>query len=139
MIDFIVSRASHSVMPNFFGLALAMAAYEVGFRKAAQSIIEPTNASRRVLRQFMQQHGYRAVMGEGGYYAFIDCAEAIQAGNMGDSIKFNEHLAENYGVTTIPGAFFSDAGANWVRFSYALPPEKTQKALERFDEGFKAV
>ena len=71
--------------------------------------------------------------------AFIDCADAIQRGGMADSIAFNEYLAGNYGIAVIPGAHFSEAGKNWIRFSYALPPEKTQKALERFDEAFRSL
>ena len=32
-----------------------------------------------------------------------------------------------------PGVYFSDAGKYWVRFSYALPPEKTERAVIRLD------
>jgi aspartate/methionine/tyrosine aminotransferase len=136
--DFVVSRASHGVSPNFYAQAVAMAAYEMGFRKAAEAINGPTNASREVMRRFLQEKGYNAIMGD-GYYAFIDCTAAIRRGGLEDSIAFNAHLAENHGLTTIPGAYFSDAGKNWVRFSYALPPEKTQKAVERFDEAFRSL
>ena len=139
VIDFVVSRASHGITPNFFGQAVAIAAYEMGFRKAAEPLIKPINESREIVKKFVKEKGYRTIIGDGGYYAFIDCAPAIQSGGLEDSIAFNAYLAENYGVTTIPGRYFSDAGWNWVRFSYALPPEKTQKALERFDEGFKSL
>ena len=50
VVKFIVARASHTVMPSFYALAVAMAAYEMGFNEAAKSIIEPTNASRVVLK-----------------------------------------------------------------------------------------
>jgi aminotransferase len=139
VINFVVSRASHGIAPNYYGQAVALSAYEMGFRKAAAPIIEPTNASRKIVRQFLQEHGYRVILGEGGYYAFIDCADAIQRGGMADSIAFNEYLAGNYGIAVIPGAHFSEAGKNWIRFSYALPPEKTQKALERFDEAYRSL
>lgn len=139
VINFVVSRASHGIAPNYYGQAVALAAYEMGFRKAAAPIIEPTNASRKIVRSFLKEHGYRVILGEGGYYAFIDCADAIQRGGMADSIAFNEYLAGNYGIAVIPGAHFSEAGKNWIRFSYALPPEKTQKALERFDEAFRSL
>ncbi|HVO41040.1 MAG TPA: pyridoxal phosphate-dependent aminotransferase [Aggregatilineales bacterium] len=138
VIDYIVSIASHAVIPNFYAQAVAIAAYEKGYATAARSIIEPTNASREVMRKFLKEHNYRAIIGEGGYYAFIDCAPAIQRLGLADSIQFGQHLAENFGVAVIPGSFFSDAGKNWIRFSYALPPEKTKKAVIRFDEGFKA-
>jgi aspartate/methionine/tyrosine aminotransferase len=139
VIDFIVSRASHGVTPNFFGQAVALAAYEVGFREAIRPLNVPISESREIVRQFFSAHGYRAIIGDGGYYAFVDCTRAIESGGLEDSVAFNAHLAENFGLTTIPGRYFSEAGRNWLRFSYALPPEKTRKALERFDEGFRAL
>ena len=72
VIDFVNSRASHGVMPNFHGQAIAQVAYEMGFRKAAAPIIGPTNASREMVRRFLAEKGYRAIMGDGGYYAFIN-------------------------------------------------------------------
>lgn len=139
VISFIVNRASHGIVPNYYGQAVAMAAYEQGFRKAAAPIIEPTNTSREIVRKFLHDKGYRVIMGDGGYYAFIDCTEAIQRGRLADSRAFNQHLAENFGMTIIPGADFSDAAKNWIRFSYALPPERTIKALDRFDEAYRAL
>ena len=50
VIKFITARASHGVIPSFFSLAVAMAAYEMGYAEASRSIVEPTNASRIVLR-----------------------------------------------------------------------------------------
>ncbi len=139
VIEFVASRSSHSVMPNFLGQAVAQAAYEIGFRKAAASIIEPTNASRVVVRNFVKEKGYRAIVGDGGYYAFIDCTEPIQRGKLADSVALVEYMAGNYGITAIAGSYFSDAGKHWLRFSYALPPEITAKALERFDEAMRAL
>ncbi len=139
VVEFIASRSSHGVMPNFFGQAVAQAAYEIGFRKAAASIIEPTNASRAIVRDFIRAKGYRAVIGDGGYYAFIDCTEAIQRGNLADSVALVEYMAANFGLTAIAGSYFSEAGKNWIRFSYALPPEITAKALERFDEAMRSL
>jgi len=139
VIAFVNSRASHSIVPSFYSQAVAMAAYEQGFAKAAASIIEPTNQSREILRTYLKEKGYRVIMGEGGYYAFIDCADAIQRGGFKDSEGFSEYVAQNYGVAVVPGVLFSSAGANWVRFSFALPPEKTRKAIERFDEAFRAA
>jgi aspartate aminotransferase len=139
VIDFATSRASHGVMPNAFGQAVAIAAYEKGFRKAAESIIGPTNASRIVVRKFLKEHGYRAIIGDGGYYAFIDCAEVIKRCNLPGSPELFEQVAERFGLAAVAGGFFSEAGNNWVRFSYALPVETTQKALERFDEAMRSL
>lgn len=138
VIDFVTSRASHSVMPNYYGQAIAQSAYEIGFRKAAAPIIDPTNASRKLVRQFLKDKGYRAIIGDGGYYAFIDCAAGIERHKLAGSPELIEYMAENYGITAIAGSYFSEYGKNWIRFSYALPPEVTQKALERFDEAMRS-
>lgn len=139
VIGFVNSRASHGIVPSFYAQAVAMAAYEQGFAKAAASIIEPTNQSREVLRAFLKEKGYRVIMGEGGYYAFIDCTPAIERGGFKDSEPFGEWVAQNYGVAVVPGSAFSTYGKNWIRFSFALPPEKTRKAIARFDEAFNAA
>jgi aminotransferase len=133
---FIVSRASHGVFPNFYSQAVAVVAYEMGFKKAAASTIEPTNASRKILRQKLEETGYRHIMGQ-GYYAFIDLRDWCDE-NTG-SIELGEILARDYGIAIVPGAFFSEAGRNWVRFSYALPPERTQAAFDRFHESLTSL
>lgn len=133
---FIVSRASHGVFPNFYSQAVAVVAYEMGFEKAAASTIEPTNASRKILRQKLQETGYRHIMGQ-GYYAFIDLRDWCDENT--SSIELGEILARDYGIAVVPGAFFSEAGRNWVRFSYALPPERTQAAFDRFHESLTSL
>jgi aspartate/methionine/tyrosine aminotransferase len=140
----IVSSASHGIVPSFFAQAVAIAAYEGDFAKSAASIIEPTRESRRVLRGVLEQSGVRFVMGD-GYYAFIDLTKYIENGKKPDGTGFTDsadlgaYLGENFGVTVVPGVYFSDAGKNWARFSYALPPEKTAKAIERFFEGLNST
>ncbi len=53
VVKFIVARASHTVIPSYYSLAVAMAAYEMGYAQACRTIVEPTNASRKILRQFL--------------------------------------------------------------------------------------
>lgn len=140
----IVSSASHGIVPSFFAQAVAIAAYEGDFAKSAASIIEPTRESRQVLRSVLDQSGVRFVMGD-GYYAFIDLTKYIENGKKPDGTGFTDsadlgaYLGENFGVTVVPGVYFSDAGKNWARFSYALPPQKTAKAIERFFEGLNST
>ncbi len=136
--DYVTSEASHGVIPTYYSQAVAIAAYEMGFEKAAASIIEPTKESRRVLRRELTTANINHIMGD-GYYAFIDCTPYIEAGNLGDSEGMLTHLAEKFGVAIVAGSYFSQAGANWVRFSYALPPEKTEKAIKRMIEGLNAL
>ncbi|GAB4523341.1 MAG: pyridoxal phosphate-dependent aminotransferase [Anaerolineales bacterium] len=130
VIRFIVARASHSVMPTFYGLAVAIAAYNSGYAHAARTIIEPTNASRRLLKQFLQEHRFRFIIGQ-GYYAFIHLGEMLRAHGWADSEPLGQYLAEQYGLAVVPGAFFSPFGGEWIRFSYATPPERTLAAAQR--------
>jgi len=139
VIKFISSRASHGVIPHFHGQAVAMAAFAIGYRQAADTIIGPTNASRQVMRRFLTENGYRFIMGDGGYYAFINVEKWMTATGMSDSFALGEHLAADHGIAVVPGAAFSVEGNHWVRFSYALPPEVTAGAVQRFHEGLAAL
>ena len=138
VVKYVNTVASHGVVPAFYAQAVAIAAYEMGFEKAAASIIEPCKLSRQVMREALSQSDTPYIMGD-GYYAFIDCTRYIEAGGYADSAGLGSYLGEQFGITVVPGVHFSKAGANWVRFSYALPPERTQKAISRFYEGLKSL
>jgi aspartate/methionine/tyrosine aminotransferase len=138
VVKFITSQASHGVIPSFYAQAVAIAAYEMGFGEAARPIIEPTGQSRKVLRAYLEQIDVPFIMGD-GYYAFIDCTRYVEAGGYTDTGELGQWLGENFGVTIVPGVYFSQAGANWVRFSYALPPERTDKAIKRLFEGLNSL
>ncbi len=138
VIKFIVARASHTVMPSFYSLAVAMAAYEMGFAEAAKTIIEPTNASRVVLKKLLAESGFQHIIGK-GYYAFMNVGEFIKAKGWADSEPLGQYLAENHGVAIVPGAFFSPFGGDWIRFSYATPVERTEGAFKRLMEGLESL
>jgi aspartate aminotransferase len=138
VIKFIVARASHGVIPPFYSLAVAMAAYEMGFSEAAKSIIEPTNASRVVLKKLLAESGMQHIIGK-GYYAFMNVGEFVKAGGLADSEPLGQYLAENHGIAIVPGAFFSPFGNDWIRFSYATPAERTEGAFKRLVEGLNSL
>jgi aspartate aminotransferase len=138
VIKFIVARASHTVIPSFYSLAVAMSAYEMGYAEAARSIIEPTNLSRKVLQDFLTAQGFNHILGK-GYYAFIEVGQWLSAKGWADSEPLGQYLAEDFGVAIVPGAFFSPYGSAWVRFSYATPPERTLGAAQRLLEGLEAL
>lgn len=138
VIKFIVARASHGVIPPFYSLAVAMAAYEMGYLEAAKSIIEPTNASRVVLKQLLAQSGMQYILGK-GYYAFMNVGDFIKAKGWEDSEPLGQYLAENHGVAIVPGAFFSPFGGDWIRFSYATPVERTEGAFTRLMQGLESL
>ena len=138
VIKFILARASHGVIPPFYSLAVAMAAYEMGYAEAAKTIIEPTNASRKVLKDLLLRNEFQHIIGK-GYYAFINVAEFLKAMGWAGSEPLGQYLAENHGVAIVPGAFFSPFGNDWVRFSYATPAERTEGAFKRLMEGLNSL
>jgi aspartate aminotransferase len=138
VVKFSVARASHTVMPTFYSLAVAMAAYEMGYSQACRSIVDPTNASRIVLKDFLDKQGFTSILGK-GYYAFIHVGKWLEGRGWEDSEPMGQYLAEEHGVAVVPGAFFSPYGGEWIRFSYATPPERTLGAAERLMEGLKAL
>jgi len=138
VIKFIVARASHTVIPTFYSLAVAMAAYEMGYAEASKSIVEPTNASRVALKGLLAKSGIQYILGK-GYYAFMNVGEFIKAGGLADSEPLGQYLAEEHGVAIVPGAFFSPFGGDWIRFSYATPVERTEGAFKRLMEGLNAM
>jgi aspartate aminotransferase len=138
VIKYTVARASHGVIPSFYSMAVAMAAYEMGYSKAAKGIIEPTNASRVVLKNFLDQHGFRYILGK-GYYAFIHIKDALAERGWSSSEPLGQYLAEEHGIAIVPGSFFSPYGDEWVRFSYATPPEYTLGAAKKLLSGLQAT
>lgn len=138
VIGFISRRASHAVIPSFHSQAVAVAAYRMGFDVAAQDIVGPTNASRRVLIPFLEERGIRHIVGK-GYYAFLDVGPWIDRAGMEDSAELGTYLAEEHGLAVVPGVYFSRFGARWIRFSYALPPETTGLAAERLWSALDAL
>lgn len=138
VIDFIVARASHTVMPSYYSLAVAIVAYEMGYERASRPIVEPTNASRKVLMTVLDDHGFTYIMGK-GYYAFVHVGDWLADCGWEDSEPLGQYLAEQHGVAIVPGAFFSPYGGEWIRFSYATPPERTRVAAERLWQGLEAL
>jgi aspartate aminotransferase len=138
VVKFITARASHTVMPSFYSLAVAMAAYEMGYAEACRTIVEPTNASRVVLKKYLVDNGFTHIMGK-GYYAFIEVGKWLDARGWTDSEPLGQYLAEEQGVAIVPGAFFSPFGGRWVRFSYATPTGRTLGAAQRLLEGLNTL
>lgn len=130
VVGYIQKRASHGVIPSFFAQAVAIAAYEMGFERAAAGIVEPTNESRAVLEAFLQEHRLEAITGK-GYYAFINLAPWIERAGLADSAELGTYLAEQHGLAVVPGIHFSRFARTWIRFSYALPAAQTRRAAER--------
>ncbi len=138
VVKFIVARASHTVIPSFYSLAVAMAAYEMGYQNACRGIVEPTNESRKVLKAFLDENHFTYILGK-GYYAFIHVGKWLERKCWMDTEPMGQYLAEEHGVALVPGAFFSAYGGEWIRFSYATPPERTLGAAQRLLQGLEAM
>ena len=138
VIKFIMARASHGVIPPFYSLAVAMAAYEMGFAEATRTIVEPTNASRIALKELLLRNEFQHIIGK-GYYAFVHVGEYLKPKGWNDTEPLGQYLAENHGVAIVPGAFFSPFGGEWIRFSYATPVERTEGAFKRLVEGMSSL
>jgi aspartate aminotransferase len=138
VVQYLTAHASHAVIPPFFGMAVAIAAYRAGFLDVARAINAPTSASRTLLRRFVAEHGLTAILDQ-GYYAFIHVGRWLQPRGWKDSEPLGEYLAEEHGLAVVPGAYFSSFGGEWIRFSYATPPERTLGAARRLLEGLDAL
>jgi aspartate/methionine/tyrosine aminotransferase len=138
VVRFIQSRASHAVIPSFHSQAVAIAAYRKGFKAAAAPIVEPTNASRKVVAEFLERQGIRHILGK-GYYAFMDMGPWLDRAGMSDAAELGSVLAERFGLAVVPGVYFSAFGGRWIRFSYALPPEVTRAATARLEEALSSL
>ena len=138
VVDLIQGHASHGVIPSFFSQAVAVAAYRMGYNRASAGIVKPTLASKGRLTELLSELGIRAILGD-GYYAFLDVGPWLDRAGLHDSVELATHCAEQHGLAVVPGAYFSAAGARWIRFSYALPPEKTERAFRRLREALDAL
>ena len=135
---YIAARASHGVIPSYYSMAVAIAAYAMGYQNASRGIVEPTNASRKALRSALNEQGLKYILGQ-GYYSFIHVGRWLEAAGWKDSEPLGAYLAEEHGLAVVPGAFFSRFGAEWIRFSYATPVERTLGAARRLQEGLNAL
>jgi aspartate aminotransferase len=138
VVKYISARASHGVIPSYYSMAVAMAAYSMGYDNAARGIVEPTNASRKALKAAMDEQGLKYVLGQ-GYYSFIHVGPWLEKAGWEDSEPLGAYLAEEHGLAVVPGVFFSRFGGDWIRFSYATPIERTLGAAKRLQEGLNAL
>jgi aspartate/methionine/tyrosine aminotransferase len=70
--------------------------------------------------------GFRCLAPDGAFYAWVNVAAT---GRSADDVC--RILLEEAGVAAIPGAAFGDAGAAFVRFSFASSTATLREAVER--------
>lgn len=138
VVNFNAARMSHMSVPTFFSMAVAQAAYEMGYENASRTIVEPTNASRKLLKSFFTGQKLKFILGK-GYYAFVNVRPWMDRRGWTDSEQLAAYLGSEHGLAVVPGAHFSPYGRDWVRFSYANPPEYTMAAAQRLMEGLNTL
>lgn len=137
--------ASHSVLPNALGEAVAMQFYgsdDPWQHPWRLRVSDATEKSRAFLREALPELGSPSLIGQ-GYYAFINVEPWIgrsvpSSGSQdGAEVRSSDdialYLTEACGVAVVPGGVFCQPG--WVRFSYANEPEYTKGAFNRLKEG----
>ncbi|MEN1727864.1 MAG: pyridoxal phosphate-dependent aminotransferase [Pseudomonadota bacterium] len=91
-------------------------------------------------REFKQRHdwlvpsldrlpGIRCTAGQGAFYVFADCREAIESLGLQDDLEFAELLLEKAGVATVPGTAFGAPGH--LRLSFACSLDNLKDAVRR--------
>ena len=136
--QFVNIWATHSNVSTFYSTAVAQAAYEMGFAEACRPLVEPINASRRLIKDFLDEHRFKYILGK-GYYTFINIKAWLDLKGWQSADQLGRYLAETYGLAVVPGDYFSPYGQEWIRFSYALPVEKTLAAAQRLVEGLQSL
>jgi len=76
--------------------------------------------------------GVRCTPGQGAFYAFADCSEAIERLGLADDLALAEHLLEKAGVATVPGTAFGAPGH--LRLSFACGLETLKEAVRRIHQ-----
>ncbi|MDY6818536.1 MAG: aminotransferase class I/II-fold pyridoxal phosphate-dependent enzyme [Halobacteriales archaeon] len=71
--------------------------------------------------------GIDAPYPQGGFYAFIDISE------FGSSYDVASKLITDYGVVTVPGTGFGEAGEGSIRISFANSLDRLELAFERIE------
>jgi aspartate aminotransferase/aminotransferase len=64
----------------------------------------------------------------GAFYVFADVSALTD-----DTRAFVQELLAEVGVAAVPGPVFGDAGAGFLRFSYAADEETIREAMDRFE------
>ncbi|HET7569827.1 MAG TPA: aminotransferase class I/II-fold pyridoxal phosphate-dependent enzyme, partial [Gammaproteobacteria bacterium] len=74
--------------------------------------------------------GVRCLPGDGAFYAFADCREAIdKVSGVADDVGFSERLIEQCGVALVPGSAFGAPG--YIRLSFAADMSQLKEAMKR--------
>ncbi|GAB6947646.1 pyridoxal phosphate-dependent aminotransferase [Vulcanisaeta sp. JCM 16161] len=91
------------------------------------------DAAVKALREYLPES--RFIVPKGSMFIFVDLSRYIR-----DSEKFAEVLLEKYGVTVIPGTYFSDIYRSAIRISFVVESiERIRMGIERISEAINEL
>jgi len=104
---------------------------------AIEALRDREGSTARMVREFAKRReqftrdlnrvpGFRCSLPEGAFYAWVNISET---GISADELC--RIMLEEAGVAAIPGAAFGNAGADFIRFSFASSRATLQEAVER--------
>jgi aspartate/methionine/tyrosine aminotransferase len=106
----------------------AVAAFTPEGYAAARANVEQYARSRRLVLDRLPDLGWaRAAPADGAFYVYADISPSGL-----DSVTWCARLLDEAGVALTPGTDFDGVGGrNWVRLSFAAPPDVVAEALDR--------
>ena len=137
-------RLGYAVAPPRIAQALQMLAVnsytcvaEFSQYAAIEALKDREGATPRMVGEFDKRReqfihdlnrvpGFRCSAPEGAFYAWVNISETGITAE-----ELCRIMLEEAGVAAIPGAAFGDAGADFVRFSFASSTAMLQEAVER--------
>ena len=102
----------------------AVAGFREAFDRRRKLIVDGLNAIP----------GITCVLPKGAFYAFPNITATGKT-----SQQFADYLLDEYGVATVPGTSFGDAGEGYIRLSYANSEANLEKALGLMRQAVEAL
>ncbi|MEJ2706748.1 MAG: aminotransferase class I/II-fold pyridoxal phosphate-dependent enzyme [Anaerolineales bacterium] len=99
-----------------------------GDQASVEAMRSEYNRRRKLIVSGLNELGLRTFEPHGAFYAFPN----IAASGMDDE-TFAQKLLDEERVAVVPGSSFGDAGAGFVRCSYATAYEQIEEALKRME------
>jgi len=115
--------------------SIAQVAAEAALNGDQQCMVPMLKAFRErhdfVVETLNRLRGVSCLRGDGTFYAFPDCREAIAASGAANDVEFAERLLNEAGVALVPGSAFGAEG--YLRLSFATSREALASAMERLN------
>jgi aspartate aminotransferase len=96
---------------------------------------------RYVVERLNAMEGVSCLMPQGAFYVFPDVSalygRRFKGTEISGSAAFSDYMLDEWKIAIIPGAGFGTDG--YVRLSYAISMPDLERALDRFEDGIKAL